>query len=369
MKPGSTLQNIAQRLNEQRTASIDLLVQEPAITMTAGGAIAVPETPAPDSFQGNRSFPPKLDIVLDPTPLAHRQIGTHLGIPAPYYDRMRTDAPELLAGNVNRWLADHTDGVRMLRTLTPTAEAHRHTLRAFLSNRYRPLDNYDLAQAVLPELDANGFALRSHELTDTHLYLKAVLEERTVDVAVGDAVAIGVSIRNSDVGCSSLSIAPFIERLICTNGMTINDLGTRRRHVGKRLNGFQDGALIAEHLSTEAHAASDKAFWLAARDTARACASEATLATVADSMRQGREIRATGHPQEVVRQVSRRVGITEGEESSVLEHLITGGELSAYGLANAVTRAAADVESYDRASELEAIGWQVLQLPAQSFAA
>ena len=360
MKSGSTLQNIANRLYEQRTASVDLLVQEPAITMSPDGSIGVPDTPA-----------------LDPTPLAHRQIGTHLGIPAPYYDRMRTDAPELLAGNVNRWLADHTDGVRMLRTLSPTVDVWedagkwrpQHTLRAFLSNRYRPLDNYDLAQAVLPELDANGFTLRSHELTDTHLYLKAVLEERTLDVAVGDAVAIGVSIRNSDVGCSSLSIAPFVERLVCTNGMTINDLGTRRRHVGKRLNGFEDGALIAEHLSTEAHAASDKAFWLAARDTVRACASEATLATVADSMRQGREIRATGHPQEVVRQVSRRVGITEGEEASVLEHLITGGELSAYGVANAVTRAAADADSYDRASELEAIGWQVLQLPAQSFAA
>ena len=352
MKSGSTLQNIAQRLSDQRNASVDLLVKEPAIAMSLDGSIGVPDTPA-----------------LDPTPLAHRQIGTHLGIPAPYYARMHSDAPELLAGNVNRWLADNTDGVRMLRTLTPTAEAHRHTLRAFLSNRYRPLDNYDLAQAVLPELDAHSFTLRSHELTDTHLYIKAVLEERTLDVAVGDTVAIGVSIRNSDVGCSSLSIAPFVERLVCTNGMTINDLGTRRRHVGKRLNGFADGALISEHLSTEAHAASDKAFWLAARDTVRACASEATLATVADSMRQGREIRATGHPQEVVRQVSRRVGITEGEESSVLEHLITGGELSAYGVANAVTRAAADVESYDRASELEAIGWQVLQLPARAFAA
>ncbi len=48
MKSGSTLQDIAQRLSDQRNASVDLLVKEPAIAMSLDGSIGVPETPAPD---------------------------------------------------------------------------------------------------------------------------------------------------------------------------------------------------------------------------------------------------------------------------------------------------------------------------------
>jgi len=55
------------------------------------------------------------------------------------------------------------------------------------------------------------------------------------------------------------------------------------------------------------------------------------------------------------------------EQSSVLRHLIEGGDLSRWGLANAVTRAAADVESYDRSTELEAIGGAVVDLPAAQW--
>lgn len=34
---------------------------------------------------------------------AHGQIAERVGIPKRYYDRMRADAPALLAGNVNHW--------------------------------------------------------------------------------------------------------------------------------------------------------------------------------------------------------------------------------------------------------------------------
>jgi hypothetical protein len=56
------------------------------------------------------------------------------------------------------------------------------------------------------------------------------------------------------------------------------------------------------------------------------------------------------------------VTVTEGETSSVLRHLIRGGDLSAWGLANAVTRTAEDVADYDRATELEAAGGRVIEL-------
>ena len=54
------------------------------------------------------------------------------------------------------------------------------------------------------------------------------------------------------------------------------------------------------------------------------------------------------------------------EQEGILKYLIEGGDLSLYGLSNAVTRASQDVASYDRATALEGIGWQVATMePAQ----
>lgn len=60
-------------------------------------------------------------------------------------------------------------------------------------------------------------------------------------------------------------------------------------------------------------------------------------------------------------------GLTEDESNGVLEHLITGGDFSLYGLANAVTRFSQDVESYDRATKLEEIGYSVMTMSPALF--
>jgi hypothetical protein len=50
-------------------------------------------------------------------------------------------------------------------------------------------------------------------------------------------------------------------------------------------------------------------------------------------------------------------------------HLITGGDLSRYALINAVTRTAEDVPSYDRATELETLGYRLMELPQREWSA
>jgi hypothetical protein len=67
--------------------------------------------------------------------------------------------------------------------------------------------------------------------------------------------------------------------------------------------------------------------------------------------------------------VARRLGLTEAEQSGVLRHLVRGGDLSAWGLANAVTRTPEDAADYDRATELEAAGGRVIELPAADWKA
>jgi hypothetical protein len=88
-----------------------------------------------------------------------------------------------------------------------------------------------------------------------------------------------------------------------------------------------------------------------------------------DHYRAACERRIEADPVRVVEAMVRRLALTEGEKSSVLGHLIRGGDLSAWGLANAVTRTAEDAADYDRATELEAAGGRVLELPPSDWRA
>ena len=360
MNEGSPLSDVAHRLEDIRDNSTDLLVVEPRMTMYAK-AMKVNEDEKTE-HELILGLPGHFDTPKEtiPSDLAHRQIATHLDIPQRYYDRCRTDAPQMLSGQVNHWMAQNQDSVRMLRL-------HRGFCRAFLSDRYRPLDNWDLAQAVLPQL-SKGFEIRSCELTERHFYIKAISHEvEPKEVGVGDLVRIGICIRNSDVGCAATSVAPFVERLICTNGMTINEMASRKRHIGRRNNGFAEDEMVTEFLTDETRQAEDKAFWLKIRDTVAATAKETTLEKVVNQMKEAQGIPVEGDPVEVVRRVCQRVTVTNDEETNVMKHLIEGGDLSAYGVANAITLQAGETADYDRSSELEKIGWQVLQLPAANF--
>src|SRR5262245_14401480 len=102
------------------------------------------------------------------TNYAHGQLSQHLGIPKAYYDRMRAEQPALLAGNVNTWFKADATNKRMLRTLDGQ-------VRAVLSPKYRPLDNFDLANVVLPTLIDRKAEIVSAELTETRMYIKAIL--------------------------------------------------------------------------------------------------------------------------------------------------------------------------------------------------
>ena len=69
----------------------------------------------------------------------------------------------------------------------------------------------------------------------------------------------------------------------------------------------------------------------------------------------------------VVKLASKEFHITDSESTGVLQRLIESNDLTLYGLSNAVTRHSQDVESYDRASELESIGYSILTMPTQQW--
>ena len=82
-----------------------------------------------------------------------------------------------------------------------------------------------------------------------------------------------------------------------------------------------------------------------------------------------RSQRIEGDPVKAVEVVAKEFGYSNEERSGILQHLIMGGDLSAYGMLNAITRTSQDVEDYDRATELERDGSRILTLPASSWRA
>lgn len=289
---------------------------------------------------------------------AHEQIASRLDIPRAYYQRMLTEKPQLLQTNVNTWLAK-SENKYMVRTLDGKA-------RALLSDKYRPLDNIDLAEAVLPKLIDLGVNIESCEITERRLYLKAVTPKITAEIKKGDVVQAGLCISNSEIGGGAIKVEPLVYRLICLNGAIVNDLAMRRTHVGKRHAFLElDGA--EQYYRDETRIADDRAFWLKVQDVVAAMLNEVTFNGIVERWQVATTQKITADPVEVIERVAKRLGLFDTERSSVLTHLIQGGDLSAYGLMNAVTRSAQDVESYDRSTELERLGTQVLELPKQAW--
>jgi hypothetical protein len=70
-----------------------------------------------------------------------------------------------------------------------------------------------------------------------------------------------------------------------------------------------------------------------------------------------------------VEMLAQRYRLNEDERGGVLRHLIEGSDLSLWGLSNALTRTAQDCQSYDRSTEFETLGGNLLALPAPEIKA
>lgn len=295
------------------------------------------------------------------TRLFHRQVASALGIPAKYYDIMQSQKPELLAQNVNAWLSDRENSY-MIRTMD---YGGGRVARALLSDRYRRIDNMEIASAVLPLFaGSDQYEVISSEVTENRMYLKILSRRLEMEVVPGDYVQAGVVISNSEVGLGSVNVQPLVYRLVCTNGMIVNDMGERKNHVGRAAKAVEDSFHI---YSDETMEAEDKAFLLKLRDVTMAAIEEGRFAQVVGKLKESAGIPITGKVTEVVELTGKTYGFNTDEQDSILQYLIAGGDLSQYGLSNAITRASQDVESYDRATALEGIGWQVAAMPATQW--
>ena len=314
MKSGISLVEMAKEIQRQAELKADYMMDTRSLRLEPFGS---------DLYLN--AYTPSGEMAVEPleiNAIAHRQIGTHLKIPAAYYDKMLTQHPQLLSENVNAWF-EREPAVRLVRTIGGTA-------RAFLSNRYRRIDNLDIAGIVLPVLqDMEGMHFESCQLTESRMYIKVVNTRLQAEVSPGDIVQSGIIISNSEVGLGSVNIQPLVYRLVCSNGMVVNDAQTRRNHVG-RVNEATENYQLYSDKTLEAD---DKAFAMKIQDTVRAVVDEVRFTQVVNLMKDAKDARMnTADVPGVVKLVSRDFHITEEESSGVLQRLIEGNDLTLYGL-------------------------------------
>lgn len=340
MKQGiKTVENLFEELLRQREMRKDLIADTSCIRV--------------NSDEGNSIVYVSTDsevLTYGVSDIAHRQLADHLGIPFRYYERMRVEQPKLLDDNINCWLASASQK-RMLRTLDGK-------LRAFLSDRYRRLDNLELVDHVLPVIaQMKGCEIMSCDITETHLYLKIVNKALKAEVAEGDVVQAGFVISNSEIGLGALKIEPLVYRLICKNGMISKDHSHKKYHTGRQV---ADTDNAYELYSDATLAADDKAYFMKVQDLVSAAVDETRFHLIVDKMCRAKEIEVGDDHLKTVEVLGDRYVLNKQERANVLMHYLQNKDFSLFGLTNAVTRSSQDCKDYNRATELERIGGTLL---------
>ena len=340
MKQGfKTVQELYQKLEEQRENRKDMIADTRSLIINSIDGISLLSVSTGDDVVSY--------VVSD---VAHRQIADRLGIPFKYYDRMRLEYPVLLDQNINGWLMKNPEK-RMLRTMDGR-------LRAFLSDRYRRLDNLELVDHVLPVIaQMKGCSIESCDITETHLYMKIINRTMKAELTPGDVVQAGFVISNSEIGLGALKVEPLVYRLVCRNGMISKDLAHKKYHAGRQV---EDTDNAYELYSDETLAADDKAYFLKVQDIVSAAVDEARFNLTVDKMRASMNVPTGDNPVKTVEVLGDKYILNKTERATILRHFIMSNDYTAFGLVNAVTRSSQDISDYNRATELERLGGTIL---------
>jgi hypothetical protein len=347
MLQGKSLQELGAELDRQKSAKKDMIADTKDISISVSNGDDI--NPPINSVKVGHEY-------FEIGNHMHNQLAARLKVPGRFYDRMRTNHPDILQYTVNELLEREPER-RMIRTLDGTA-------RAFLSDRYKRIDHDLIAGSAYQALMESGQEIQvaSSNITPSRMYIKALFPRLQGEVKVNDLVQAGVIITNSEVGLGSFEIKPFVYRLVCTNGMTVpmndKDMNIKRRHIGAKI-GDLPGFVIP---SDETIAAETKALQLEIKDTINAMADGSIFEYVLHKMQASSNTAESSDVEQTIEVLGKAYGLSEAEQSGMLTNLIKDSDITQWGFVNSITALANDNDSYDRASDLESIGGMLLNL-------
>lgn len=345
--------SLAQELERLRAAAVDAVVSTEKVNAVSENGVLTIEVP---------------DYGRYPlTHWGHEQLAEKSRIPFGYYQQMLQEGhADLAATNVNTWLR-HRAGDGKDKLLIRMTD---QKVRAVLSNRYRMLDNYDLALLTMGRAKEHGAEVLRCDLTDQRMYIKLVVPQykeyltftpqetaaHTWHEVGEDEVIPGLIVSNSEVGAGAFRVEPFLFRRACSNGC-ITDARLYQIHMGRELD---IGQLI---YSDETRQLEDKAIWSKVKDVIDSTFNPAVLKVLVDKMRAARGIPIENEfVPSVVDTVVKNAQLSKEHRDSLLAYFAKEGN-TVFGIVNGMTRLAQDFASADDQVALERYAGKVLYAP------
>jgi len=299
---------------------------------------------------------------------AHRQIAARLDIPWRFYTRLTHDHPDMLCDNVNGFFEREPE-TRLFRVLGGN-------VRAFLSDRYRTLDNQEVLEMTLPVVlkTSEGNHIPSTVLggniTEDAMNLKVLFEgdhlkqevARTRDGAPR-IIQPGFRLSNSETGCGALKFEAFFYDSFCLNGCVFgkeDGFSFSRNHLGSKLIEGVNYQVVSD----STRQLQDKTIIAEVRDGITAISDPVFVEQMIAKLREAAATDPVADPIAAVDVAIRELDLHEGERTSILKTFLGDGDFSKFGLASAVTAVANDesLVDYTRANEIENVGAQILSL-------
>lgn len=339
------LENLVKKLELRNALKRDFVVPTNKLYWTQDGEITINTDNAETVF-------------YNPTELFETQIAEKLGIPMPYFRKMKSQHAELLQQNVNGWLQKQTNKKYMIRGLDGCND-ETNIGRAFLSDSYNIIDDYDVLFAALEAIKNTGVKVEitKAEITENRLYLhvicpsvetqaeeflKGYLKEND---AAGNGIISGFILTNSEVGKGAFEIRPRAVICKCNNGLIVKDERFRRVHLGSKLD-------AGEIMWSDATRKKNKELIISqVSDAVRTYLSEDYLGVMINKIAELKNIELK-HPIDAVQNVCKHLNIDEQHKTEILNYFLKDGEHSAAGILQAVTRETQNMD-LDLAFEVE----------------
>lgn len=313
------------------------------------------------------------DGIYDPTAICDEGIAEKLDIPLAYVRRMRATHPALWDANVNGWLEREPRRKFLVRTF-PGRDDNPGIARAFLSDKYQIIDNYDVLTAALHGIRAAGVGvdILGCDLTERKMHVRAVARDLSQAApqllhsykapngnrgADNPMVAMGFRLTNSELGSGAFQISPYAVIEVCTNGMTINADAMRVVHIGagKDVGTIQWSAdTNGKHLDL---------ITSKTRDAVQAFLQPRYLADFIQGITD-QAATPIRDPENTITTVCKRLKFTEEQRRDIFADFIGGGDVTAGGVMQAVTSVSQRQTSGDTAADMEAHALEALALAA-----
>ena len=272
--------------------------------------------------------------ILTVNEVALQQISSKSEIDIRTVRRLRDHSPAELDTIINAIWQREPKGI-MLRTFVDKDDSDKGVLRAFTSSSYKVFDNEDVLTNTLPQLvdSPADWQVVNGTLTDQRMYLRLKSLNQVAEPAVGDAMANGLLISNSEVGLGSVNVQQLIYTLICKNGMTTANK-SRSTHVTSS-RGTDSWSILTD----EAKSADNQALSLKLRDLVGHFANRESFDQVIDQMRLAHSEKVTGSLPSAVDTLCGILKLPKSDNPKVLAGLMATLQQSGYNQGQAASRA------------------------------